>query len=241
MRWYHVQRTHRHQPVHNTLDTPNTHTQASNILVGHSGHVYLADFSIARMLPTIPSTLHTCNETTSDDSSTAEDAPPQPPCFAGSICWMAPEVIEGAGCDEKADMWSFGMTLLELLHGNCPGWDKPARHVLIQRLHGAVEDTLLPETLDVSRALRDVLERCLCKDPEQRVGAARLLEHKFWTKVVVNVNNIDIVYAPMRPHCTIPSLHQAINTPQHRRHRAPPLSHASSSLPSPGVAVIWGW
>lgn len=80
-------------------------------------------------------------------------------------------------------MWSFGITLLELLQGRCPGIDLPARHVLMRTLHQDVADTLLPEDLPVSRTLRDALQRCLQKDPADRASAARLLEHRFWVKV----------------------------------------------------------
>lgn len=123
--------------------------------------------------------------------------------FAGSICWMAPEVVEGTGythvriesnladhqhhphrCDEKADVWSFGIMVLELLQGSCPGLDLPTSRVLMRTLHEDVTDTLLPEGLLVSKALRDALQRCLVKDPAERTSAARLLEHRFWVKVI---------------------------------------------------------
>ena len=57
------------------------------MLLNHDGRVYLADFSIAAALPQHLAPLQggSCEE---EDSAMP---------FAGSICWMAPEVVEGSG------------------------------------------------------------------------------------------------------------------------------------------------
>ena len=40
--------------------------------------------------------------------------------FAGTVAWMAPEVIRNEPCSEKVDVWSFGVLLWELLTGEMP-------------------------------------------------------------------------------------------------------------------------
>ena len=91
---------------------------------------------------------------------------------------MAPEVMEQSdGYDFKADIWSLGVTAIELAQGDAPNSELPAMRVLLVILNSA------PPTLskheDWSIEFRNFASSCLQKEPEKRMSTDQLLsEHK---------------------------------------------------------------
>ena len=90
--------------------------------------------------------------------------------FSGTEAYCAPEMILGQKYDSKIDVWSLGVVLYEMMACRLPFAGKGYR---LQKAIVTEPHAVVPESYSV--ALRDVVERCLTKDPDARPDIAMLL------------------------------------------------------------------
>ncbi|XP_047077003.1 serine/threonine-protein kinase BLUS1-like [Lolium rigidum] len=137
--------------------------KAGNILIDTNGAVKLGDFGVSACM------FDTGNRQRARNT------------FVGTPCWMAPEVMQQLhGYDYKADIWSFGITALELAHGHAPFSKYPPMKVLLMTLQNAPPGLDYERDKRFSKSFKDLVATCLVKDPQKRPSSEKLLKHSFF-------------------------------------------------------------
>jgi serine/threonine protein kinase/Tol biopolymer transport system component len=142
-----------------------------NVKVTADGKVKVLDFGLARACG--PETASGSAPDLSQSPTLAHTGT-QAGVILGTAAYMAPEQARGRSADKRADIWAFGVLLWEMLTGRPLFSGETVSDVLAGVLTREPDWTLLP---DRTRHLRPVLERCLERDPRQRlrdVGDVRL-------------------------------------------------------------------
>jgi len=148
-----LQYVHKQQLIHRDI-------KAGNILLNHKGQCKLADFGVSYIL----------------DSTMAKAK-----TILGTPYWMAPEVVQDDKYDSKADIWSLGITAIEMACGKPPYSNEPGMNVLLQ-LPKRDPPTLPDDVVDdFSEDFKDFIASCLVKNYRERPSAKMLLEHR-WVK-----------------------------------------------------------
>ncbi len=135
-----------------------------NIKITPDGKVKVLDFGLAKAEQASTSTIQ-------GDSPTVitRHSPTIPGAILGTAAYMSPEQARGRRVDKRADIWSFGVLLYEMLTGASPFVGETATDSIGAVLHKDVDlDRLAGET---PAMVRHVLRRCLERDKRQRLQA----------------------------------------------------------------------
>lgn len=130
--------------------------KSGNILMTATGDCKLADFGVSAELTNTMSKRKT---------------------VIGTPYWMAPEVLQSADYDGKADIWSLAITAIELGAGEPPHASiHPMRAIFIIPNS---EPPTMPNPSEWSADFNNFLKICLVKNPANRPSAKQLLSHPF--------------------------------------------------------------
>ncbi len=138
-------RSHRLSILHRDI-------KPGNILLNQEGIPYLADFGIARL--------------------GREQRLTQHGAVMGTYAYMSPEQFTDGEIDQRSDIWSLGILLVEMLIGH-----NPFAHPTLPATISAIMNTHPPDLTgyrsDIPLGLFVLLEKMLAKDPNQRINSAR--------------------------------------------------------------------
>ena len=134
-----------------------------NIVLQPEGRVKLLDFGIASQMAAETATL-TRTGTTASRSPDSH--------FAGTLAYMAPELLLGAPADARADLFSLGVLLYELSAGHRP-FPGPGANVMVNQILHDTAPALCTAASTAPTELGRIVHKLLEKEPERRYQSAR--------------------------------------------------------------------
>eukprot|EP00924_Labyrinthula_sp_SR-Ha-C_P003181 augustus_masked-scaffold_15-processed-gene-1.47-mRNA-1 protein AED:0.41 eAED:0.41 QI:0/-1/0/1/-1/1/1/0/1042 len=133
--------------------------KASNILLASNGLTKIADFGVSRKV---------------------KDHNQRAMTFVGSPYWMAPEVIRDDHVyNHKADIYSLGILVLELLKGNPPFIAYEQQEAMQKILDDSSEDELYDGISNISYHLENLLDDLLEREIDSRPSAAQIIDAEY--------------------------------------------------------------
>jgi serine/threonine-protein kinase len=200
----------------------------ANIKVTPEGRVKVLDLGLAKAFD--------AKETGSDPDASLSPTlvleGTQPGVILGTAEFMSPEQARGKPVDKRTDIWAFGCIVYEMLTGRRAFTGETATDVLAAIVTSEPRWDLLPAT--TPPRIRDLLGRCLQKDPNRRlrdIGDAR---------IEIEESLADVVpHRPVRPGASKPSGEAAPAEPPRRRSRRVPAAAVAAALAALALFATW--
>lgn len=134
--------------------------KGANILISEDGYAKLGDFGVGASL---------CDEKYRLSKK-------------GSPYWMSPQVASSIKYDFKTDIWSLGITCVELLEGEPPFSDLKPKNVMEKISKNPPNASEIIDLNEHTPEFKSFVEHCLEIDPNKRSTARDLLKHEFIIK-----------------------------------------------------------
>ena len=147
----------------------------ANVMVTHDGAVKVLDFGLAAVAQDAG-----FSEIDTTHSPTLTMAATRAGVILGTAAYMSPEQAAGKTVDKRADIWSFGVMLWEMLTGQRLFDGETISHTLADVLRAKIDFERLP--CDTPPVIREMLRRCLDRDTRSRlrdIGEARVAIQKY--------------------------------------------------------------
>jgi Tol biopolymer transport system component len=163
----------------------------ANIKLTRDGKVKVLDFGLAKALMDGSSSQDISNSPTLTMASTKEGV------ILGTAAYMSPEQAKGKPVDRRSDIWSFGVVLFEMLSGKQTFGGETVSDALAAIIKDAPDWSALPSS--TPKRVRDLLQRCLQKDPRQRlqaIGDARIAIDEILSSPGQNDDGVVVGAAP---------------------------------------------
>ena len=141
----------------------------ANVKITPEGAVKILDFGLAKTVENETSKRELPNSPTLTLEATKEGI------VLGTAAYMSPEQARGREVDKRTDIWSFGLVLFEMLTGKRMYAGQSFTETLAAVIHQKPSLEQLPT--ETPRGIRELLKRCLRKDPRMRlrdIGDARI-------------------------------------------------------------------
>src|SRR5205814_558165 len=147
----------------------------ANVKITPDGVVKVLDFGLAKVVEQASPTVDPANSPT----LTLTLSPTQAGVILGTAGYMSPEQASGRPADKRADIWSFGVVLWEMLSGRALFAGETISHTLADVLRAEIDANKLPS--GTPAAIRELVRRCLDRNVKNRlrdIGEARIAIEK---------------------------------------------------------------
>src|SRR5262249_13943518 len=145
----------------------------ANIKITPDGKVKVLDFGLAKAMESASTTK------LSNSPTLLSVAASNAGVILGTAAYMSPEQAKGKPVDRRADIWSFGVVLYEMLTGKMAFSGETVSETMAFVMTRDPDWSTLPA--NTPTRLRELLRRCLTKDPQNRlqaIGEARITIHE---------------------------------------------------------------